>query len=123
MSVDELSCTDAIEYVFGDDSLPSIRTDLRNMGGTVADGSCPDCDGVLYELEYEVVCSSCSIVIGSDTREEKQTRWDAFRADRPDYYHSSKKRCIGGFPNTYDWVEREDIDNPVKQLDPASFYK
>lgn len=120
---DDVEYGDAIAHVFDTDHLPSIADDLRRTGGTVANGSCPVCGGVLYDHEHEVVCSRCSLVVGSSIASESQSPWDYFRDNRPDYYHSNKSRCVGGFPDSYDWVEREDLDRPVKKIDPELFYE
>lgn len=115
---------DAIDYVLGDDSLPSIHDDLMRGGATVAVGSCSECDGTIYDNDDEVVCGNCSLVIGSDTaRGSGPSPWEHFQENRPTYYNSNKQRCPGGFPDAYDWVEREDIDRPVKKIDPETFYR
>jgi len=113
----------AIGFVFDDTSLPSIGDELRSQhGATVAPGTCAECNGTLYECEYEVVCGNCSVVVGSDTETESTSRWAQFENDRPHYHNSKRARCVGGFPDTYDWVKSEDIDHPVRQLDPNKFY-
>lgn len=120
---EEINYAEAIDFVFGDDTPPSIGDELRSMGATVADGNCSECDGTLFDYENEVICSNCSLVIGADTStSSSKTSWDYFNENRPRYYNSNRPRCIGGFPNTYDWVKREDIDHPVKEIEPTSFY-
>jgi hypothetical protein len=119
---DESDCATAIDFIFGDGTLPSIGSEIQSHGGTVTQGECAECDGTLYEYEHEVVCGNCSIVVGADTNTQSTTRWAEFNNDRPTYYNSNKPRCVGGFPDTYDWVKREDIDHPVRQLDPNKFY-
>lgn len=122
---DDVSHAEAIEFIFGDDSLPNIRDDLRDMGGTPAEGTCSECNGVLYELEYEVVCSRCSVVLGSGggrTGSEK-SQWDHFQEDRSTYHNSNKHRCVGGFPHVYEWTESDEVDQAIKQLHPTEFYK
>lgn len=113
----------SIRYVFDGTTLPSIHDDLRAGGGTVAQGLCPNCRGTLYDHDHEVICANCSTVIGADTSIEQQTPWEYFRANRPTYHTSDKNRCLGGFPHVYDWVEREDIDRPIKRIDPETFYR
>lgn len=113
----------AIDFIFGDDTLPSIGSELQSRGGTVTQGTCSECDGTLYEYEHEVICGNCSIVVGADTSTtQSTTRWEEFKNNRPQYHNSNKYRCVGGFPDTYDWVKREDIDHPVSKVDPNKFY-
>jgi len=120
---EDVAYDEVIAFVFGDGTPPSIGDDLRAMGATVASGSCSECDGTLYNCDHEVVCANCSLVIGSDTDHDTQSLWERFRDDRPGYHNSNHKRCPGGFPDSYDWVKREDIDQPVKKVNPDTFYK
>lgn len=113
----------AIRHVLGDGTPPNIHSDLRDGGTTVAQGSCSNCGGTLFDHNHEVICGNCSAVIGAETREQTPTRWEQFHANRPRYYHSHNKRCLGGFPDSYDWVERDDIDHPVTEIEPENFYR
>jgi hypothetical protein len=119
----DVSYGDAIEYALNV-GLPPIGDEIQAKGGTVADGTCAECGGVLYDYEFEVVCGNCSLVIGSDTKTtESDSPWQRFWDNRPTHTNSGDPRCVGGFPQQYDWVKREDIDRPVKKLDPDSFYR
>jgi len=122
---EDIDYAEAIDLVFGDGTLPSIGDELRSMGATVSQGSCSECDGTLYDHEHEVICGNCSLVIGADTSSttNRTTRWEYFRSNRPTYRNSNRTRCVGGFPHPYDWVDRDDIDQPVKKLDPSNFYR
>jgi hypothetical protein len=120
----DVSYADAIEFVFGDDSLPTIHDELQSMGGTVAEDTCNECNGTLYELEYEVVCGRCSMVLGSGSHSTSdKTQWDYFHENRSTYHNSNKHRCVGGFPHVYEWTERDEVDQPIKKLHPDEFYK
>lgn len=120
---EDIDYAKAIRFVFDGCTLPNIGNELRSMGATVSDGSCSECDGTLYDHKHEVVCANCSMVIGADTRTtNSKTSWDYFRENRPKYHNSHHLRCVGGFPDSYDWVKREDIDHPVKHLEPTEFY-
>lgn len=112
------------EWLFGR-PIPAIKKHLEEQGYTPASGSCKHCGGVLYDVDNEVVCGMCSTVIGADgsITIDRADLWDDFDRNRPRHWNSNEKRCVGGFPWKYDWVEAEDIDEPVSSLSGDEFYQ
>jgi hypothetical protein len=107
-------------------TLSPIDTDLREHGGQQKDGSCPACKhGRLFDYDNQTICSNCSLVVGDtpDAPTQSVSEWERFWSQRPTYYQSGIKRCVGGFPRNYDWVEADDIDGSVEELDPDVFYE
>lgn len=120
---DDVSYSEAIECVLDDERLPYIGQDLRDTGGERSGGTCSECNGVLYDHENEVVCSGCSLVVSAETKEKNDVDlWQQFNNNRPEYFNSRKPRCVGGFPRAHDWVESDDIDGPVSELNAEDFY-
>lgn len=110
--------------------LPSIRADLEQYGNARRlNDMCGECDGQLWSVDHNVVCEQCSTVIGGahDTPSYQSTP-DDFRLprdteDRSTHSNSERPRCVGGFPHTYDWVQSDEIDGVVIELDPEEFYQ
>jgi len=103
----------------------SIGDELQEMGATATTENCSHCGGVLFDYNNELICGNCSMVVGpaSTTGSKTKSLWVMFDENRPRYYNSNKRLCVGGFASTYDWVEREDVDRPIKKLDAESFYE
>lgn len=120
---DDTSVGDAIMYVFEEEQLPRIERELLNSGGMRTDNKCPECSGTLCDIDNMLVCGNCSAVVDGSQGQSKKTKWDRFRENRDTYYNSNVVRCLGGFPSVYEWVESDDIDGTVDEVEPLSFYK
>jgi len=83
--------------------------------------TCPECDGTLIEDDDDVYCNTCHVMPAS-TRMHPDDPWHTFGEQRPEYRNSTYRRCVGGFPGTYEWVRSADIDCTVRELDPHTFY-
>lgn len=94
----------------------------RRPDSTVSDRDCPECDGTVWDLGDEQVCGKCSTVANS-TRTERRSIWSYFFENRSEYDNSGNTRCVGGFPWVYEWVESEDIEGPVADVDATKFYR
>lgn len=84
--------------------------------------TCPECDGNLQEVDGDTYCEDCSLIPSSSTM-QALSPWEYFAQERPTYRHSEKKRCVGGFPRTYDWVTSEEAETSVRDVQPSKFYK
>lgn len=116
----------------------SHADELADDGFTRIERSCSQCpEGHLWAGNSEVVCSNCGYVDGSENRRDgiadrttdttlcssREDPWTQFQTHRPGYHNSSYLRCVGGFPDRYDWVTADDIDRPVSLVEPESFYR
>ena len=123
--MDGIVSSQAIKLVFEDTAVPPIKDELEANGGTRTGSLCADCNGPLYDINNEVVCGSCSMVIDNERDTQSFVEadlWEQFNRHRPTYYNSPRKRCVGGFPQAHDWVASEDIQHPVRELSPGEFY-
>lgn len=120
---DDTDYSSILWLILDDVSLPPVGSELQQKGATATDRSCPSCNGTLYDADSEVVCGTCSLVIGAESHTHvSHTRWDVFDERRPQYRNSQRYRCVGGFPGPHDWVTSEDTDRTVRSLDPEVFY-
>ena len=100
---------------------------LADEGFTVTERECSNCDhGQLWSHDNEVVCDRCAIVHDEEDRRRRARTisdpWTRFRRTRGNY-NSGKKRCVGGYPHPYDWVESSDIDGSVSDVAATEFYR
>lgn len=107
------------------DPLPSIHEELDDEGFKKTDRTCNECDGQIWRGDHLVICGDCSIIVSADRyrRRNDTDQWDRFHSDRPQHWNSDEKRCVGGFPFTYDWVTADDVDHPVNEISPENFYE
>lgn len=112
-----------IEYVCDSNPLPMIKHELQAKGATEADDPCIECGATTYELDNEIICGNCSVVVdGTDTTESHST-WEQFWAHRSTYRNSGRIRCVGGFPHVHDWVTSDEIEGTVGDISPEQFYR
>ena len=71
------------------------------------DEECSKCeDGAIWKGNTEALCDSCyATKHGHDKPRRSMTKWEKFRANRPTYPGSGKKKCVGGFLDPYNWGE------------------
>lgn len=105
--------------------MPAIHAELDEEGFKQTNRTCNECDGQIWRGDHLVICGECSIVVSSDRyrRTNDTDQWDRFHDERPKHWNSDEKRCVGGFPFTYDWISAEDIDGPVSTVTPEDFYE
>lgn len=110
--------------------LTPIEDELSDLNSFIQTGNeCPEdgCSGVLWSGERgtgdgSFICGSCSVLVGgSSSPTEKYDPWEMFRKNRPRYRHSNRRRAVGGF--RHEWVESDEVDGSVDQVDPGSFYR
>lgn len=105
--------------------LSPIRGELERSGEyTRTDQSCPAqaCSGQLWDKDGMLVCGTCSMIKDRASQTERGTDpWDSFREYRPRYHNSNIRRLVGGF--NHEWIESDDVDGAVVDLDPEEFYR
>jgi len=114
---------DAIEYVCDTRPLPMIESELQDKGATKADDPCIECGATTYELDNEIVCGTCSLVIDGSDETASTSKWEQFWSHRATYRNSKRIRCVGGFPHVHDWVTSDEIEGTVGEIEPERFYR
>lgn len=103
---------------------------LRSEGYRRTESEChtDDCEGQLWYDSHTLVCDTCHQT--TDLDEQRRTfslrdpavmHREQSREDRPTYENSGRVRLPGGFP-VYDWINSDDVDGTVSDLDPENFY-
>lgn len=96
---------------------------MTSKSASRTDGECPECEGTLYEADFDTFCGSCGLVISSSSSTDRISAWEYHRQNPSEHWNSGRQRCIGGFPHAYDWVSSDEIDGPVDSIDPTQFYR
>jgi len=96
---------------------------------TKTDSTCHFCGGTLWENDTHTLCEECDTSFGQDEvqrqysrRTGKKDQWREFRENRPTYHNSGIPKCVGGFPDSYEWVKASEINKPVSSIRPDDFY-
>ena len=103
--------------------------DLKNEGYRRTESDCheDDCEGQLWYDDHTLVCSECYLTIDLDRQRRQLTLGEVpdlydGSVDPPTYNNSGRVRLPGGFP-IYEWINSDDIEGTVRDLEPENFYR
>lgn len=114
-----------------DDSPPTpgpLADDLASDGYRRTGSECKesDCEGLLWYSENMLVCDRCSSSVDLEARRSAsytENPWDRYQDSPPRYRNSGKVRMPGGFLSGYDWLNSDDVDGVISDVDPDEFYR